>query len=92
MQGWLRNAFTLAFAFLQIDRIDFKEAMRRTLTLGGDTDTNCCIVGGLMGAAVGAEEIPYIYRKTLLECNILKGKQPKRPDFVQPAKSFNQSF
>jgi len=48
--------------------------MKRTMALGGDTSTNCCIVGGLMGAAVGAEKIPQIYRTTLLECDIAKGK------------------
>jgi len=57
-QGWLKHAFVLSFAFLQMNQIDFTEAMKRTLILGGDTDTNACIVGGLIGAAVGAEALP----------------------------------
>ena len=28
------------------------------LKRGGDTDTNCCIGGGLLGAMVGFENIP----------------------------------
>ena len=30
------------------------EAIRETMEQSGDTDTNCCIVGGMFGA-IGAE-------------------------------------
>ena len=32
--------------------------MRETIRLGGDTDTNGCIVGGMVGALVGIHNIP----------------------------------
>lgn len=32
--------------------------MREVISLGGDTDTNACIVGGLIGAIVGDSNIP----------------------------------
>lgn len=32
---------------------------------GGDTDTNACIVGALLGARFGIDEIPYEWIKTI---------------------------
>jgi len=44
----------------------YVKALRETITLGGDTDTNACIVGGLMGALVGYKNIPpYMVDKIL---------------------------
>jgi len=36
----------------------FEKALKETLQLGGDTDANCAIVCGLMGALVGVRRIP----------------------------------
>ncbi len=36
----------------------YEEALRETIRLGGDTDTNACIVGALVGAFVGIKSIP----------------------------------
>jgi ADP-ribosylglycohydrolase len=36
----------------------FKKALKETINLGGDTDTNACIVGGMVGALVGLKSIP----------------------------------
>ena len=49
---------------------------------GGDTDTNACIVGGLVGAAVGVEEIPAMFVKTLFGCDTKSGRP--RPEFLHP--------
>ena len=38
-----------------IDAFDW--AMEQTVMLGGDTDTNCAIVGGVVGAFCGIESI-----------------------------------
>ena len=35
------------------------KAMKETIKVGGDTDTNACIVGGMIGALVGFHRIPY---------------------------------
>ena len=37
---------------------DFGEALWETVSVPGDRDTNCAIVGGIMGALVGREGIP----------------------------------
>lgn len=43
------------------------------ITQGGDTDTNACIIGGLLGAAYGINFIPfeYIYKQYI--CTTEKG-------------------
>lgn len=47
--------------------------------LGGDTDTNACIVGGMIGAWTGYNNLPSTCAKNLLNCNISKSKYSKRP-------------
>lgn len=47
--GFVRIAFTHAFHHL-LQRTPHVQALRETLSGGGDTDTNACIVGGLLGA------------------------------------------
>ncbi|NER95278.1 MAG: ADP-ribosylglycohydrolase family protein, partial [Symploca sp. SIO1B1] len=56
-------------------------AIRETLTGGGDTDTNACIVGGLIGAAGGATAIPEAMQQSVLHCDTQRGKQ-LRPQFL----------
>ena len=46
----LQNAFLHYF-----NRTHFEDAMIKTIQLGGDTDTNCCILGGLLATR---EKIP----------------------------------
>ena len=67
--GWLKNCFVLSFYCLRYyqiyteDRnnyeIDFFSlAYKMAISVGGDTDTNACVVCGLIGALVGFHEIP----------------------------------
>ena len=55
--GYLKHAFILAFSLL-VNKISYKEAICVTIMCGGDTDTNASIVGGLLGAFWGFEELP----------------------------------
>ena len=72
--NWNRWAFTLSFYFLA--RYDVSEeklfdfAMEETLKLGGDTDTNCCVVGGMVGAIVGLDNIDQKKVLNVLKCDI----------------------
>ena len=43
--------------------------MREVISLGGDTDTNACIVGGLLGAIVGESNIPEEMKKKVNKTN-----------------------
>ncbi len=79
--GFVRIGFTHAFRHLQ-QGSDYVAALTETLAGGGDTDTNACIVGGLIGAAVGAEAIPLAMRQAVLTCDTKQG-QP-RPAFLHP--------
>jgi len=55
--GWAMIAFSYSFHYLKLG-VSYEEAISRALLLGGDTDTNAAIVGGMMGACHGFEDIP----------------------------------
>jgi ADP-ribosylglycohydrolase len=42
---------------------DYKSAIEKTASVGGDVDTNCSIVGGIVVMATDAEGIPSIWRE-----------------------------
>ena len=77
-EGWLKHAFILSYFFLlryhaYIQCKDEKsmqdiyyEAVYKSIQQGGDTDTNACIVGGMMGALNGIKGIPQHMIKTLV--------------------------
>lgn len=50
--------------------IDFSEAIISTIKLGGDTDTNACIVGALCGSIVGIDEIPENWTKIIRDHDV----------------------
>lgn len=79
-EGFVKIAFMHAFRHLWLET-DYEEALRETLLGGGDTDTNACIVGGLIGAACGADAIPDDMKQPVLRCNTQQGKHP-RPRFL----------
>lgn len=78
--GWAKIAFSLAFHHL-FQESTFTAAMRQTLLLGGDTDTNACIVGAMMGARFGASAIPTEWCEAVLMCDTSKGSQPRPADY-----------
>ena len=82
--GFVKIGFTHAFRHLLLGS-NYVEAIRETLSGGGDTDTNACIVGGLIGAACGAESIPDEMKMPVLNCDTRKGQQP-RPEFLHTNK------
>lgn len=55
--GYVRWGFTHAFRALRL-KLSFREGLREVLLLGGDTDTNAAIVGGMLGALHGESGIP----------------------------------
>ena len=59
--GYIRIAFILSFYFLQgYDKSEgyYFRCIQETIKQGGDTDTNACIVGAMIGALVGLKELP----------------------------------
>jgi ADP-ribosylglycohydrolase len=64
--GFVKHGFTLAFHFLAYE-YNYKESITRTLLMSGDTDTNACIVGGLIGCKHGLMSIPLKSRKRVFD-------------------------
>jgi ADP-ribosylglycohydrolase len=66
--GFIKHAFRLAFYFLR-NKTHYETAINLTLTFNGDTDTNACIVGGMLGALWGYKAIPEYMRTPVLNFN-----------------------
>lgn len=77
--GFVRIAFVNAFQHL-LRGSGFEKTLRETIARGGDTDTNACIAGALVGAADGASSIPEPMKAAVLECDTREGKP--RPEFL----------
>ena len=80
--GFVRIAFTHAFRHLAAGT-SYEAALAETLAGGGDSDTNACIVGGLLGARWGARAIPSRLREAVLGCDTRLGRNP-RPENLHP--------
>jgi ADP-ribosyl-[dinitrogen reductase] hydrolase len=78
--GFVKYGFVHAFRHLK-NKTNYMNAIFETLIGGGDTDTNACIVGGLVGAYHGEQGIPAPLRKAILNCDTRKGR--RRPEFLQ---------
>jgi len=72
--GWDKHAFSLVLYCL-FNNYSFEHSIEYTLSLGGDTDTNAAIVGGVMGAKYGVQAIPFIDK--LFNSKGRKGFHPK---------------
>ena len=80
MAGFVRIGFTHAFFHLLAEST-FEQALRATLAGGGDTDTNACIVGALIGALNGIEGIPDSLIPGVVQCDTRLGHA--RPEWLQ---------
>lgn len=56
--GHVKHAFCLVAGLLRDPPPSYEAGIRHVLRLGGDTDTNAAIAGGLLGAIFGWEAIP----------------------------------
>ncbi len=68
--GLAKIAWTWTFAwlrqFVEGKGIEYQEAIKGMVWEGGDTDTNACILGAMVGAVLGQERIPPEYIRILL--------------------------
>ena len=76
MIGWIQRAFVLSFYYLLrhnsyqtvgIEAQFFEDSIYQTIQEGGDTDTNACIVGGMLGALLGLKALPQKMVSKILE-------------------------
>ena len=68
--GWHKHSFKLTlFYLINFEYMDeknrFKEILDEICNLGGDTDTNACIVGGVIGPLVGLNNFGEYFFKVL---------------------------
>ena len=79
--GFVKHGFTDSFRQLRRGA-SWETAVRETLLGGGDTDTNACIVGGMLGAAGGADAMPVLARGMVLDCDTRAGRE--RLEWLHP--------
>ena len=67
--GWSRVGLTLTvFAVQHLHDKPFTDVIQFVISLGGDTDTNACIVGGALGALAGFASLPVDSKRAVLSC------------------------
>jgi ADP-ribosylglycohydrolase len=78
--GWVIHALRNAFHQL-LYAPSLEEGVVRTVGLGGDTDTNACISGALLGAVYGRAAIPRAWQLEVLSCRPMQqfGARRVRP-------------
>jgi len=59
---------------------DFEKAIKVTLGLGGNTDSNCCVVGGLLGAYHGIHKL-HVWKKKIDNWTHRKKELKKREPY-----------
>ncbi|PCJ54344.1 MAG: hypothetical protein COA79_22035 [Planctomycetota bacterium] len=84
--GFIKIAFINAFIHLK-NRSKYSLAIKETISHGGDTDTNACIAGGLIGSINGVNGIDEYYIKILLSCDTSAGRE--RPVYYHPLDSYS---
>jgi len=68
-EGFFKIAYVYCFQFLKyisenckspsdLSSDLFKDVLSKVVSQGGDTDTNACIVGGVIGSIVGFRGLP----------------------------------
>ena len=83
--GWAKIAFIYAMYYLK-NNFGYVDALKDILSKKGDTDTNCCIIGGLLGALHGYDKLPKDIVEKVLKFDPSKNSGVKRPDFLVPGK------
>jgi hypothetical protein len=78
--GWALVALRNAFHQL-LHAPSFEEGVVRTVSQGGDADTNGAIVGALLGAVYGRDAVPLRWRRTVLSCRAVTGRQVRPAPF-----------
>ena len=73
--GFIKHAFVLSFYFLLVHAkrggdLSYFDAIKEVISLAGDSDTNACIVGGIVGALLGFKAIDEHMVKVVLSCDV----------------------
>ena len=85
--GWVAIAFQNAF-FRLLHAPSLEEGLVATARCGGDSDTNACIAGALLGAYWGRSAVPAQWLRSLLSCRPSRdfaAAETPRPSCYWPA-------
>lgn len=74
--GWVLIAMQNAFYHLAAGH-DIEQAIIETILQGGDTDTNACIVGALIGAVDGIQNLPTAWALAVQSARAYKGSRTR---------------
>ena len=88
-EGWVVYAFHNALYQL-LHASSFEEGLVDTINQGGDTDTTGAICGAMLGAYFGVDNIPWIWRESVLQCKPQKATSQNphhRPEFLWPSRT-----
>ncbi len=67
ISGYIVHTVDAALALVARHPDDLRAAIMETVALGGDTDTVAAIVGGILGARLGAEAVPQDWLSGIIE-------------------------
>ena len=93
--GWCKHGFILSVHFLQTfsSKIEqespeeisslYEAVISDCLALGGDSDTNGAIVGGVIGAWLGESNLPQTMKDKIFKCKVATKGATSRPQFLQ---------
>lgn len=88
--GWVLIALQNAF-FRLLHSESFEQGVVQTVHCGGDTDTNACIAGALLGAVAGMRSIPTRWIDTLLACRTPRPRDYQCHDLLDLAERLVES-
>ena len=85
--GWVKIAFVYGMRYM-LQGMGYVQAISEIMLQGGDTDTNACIIGALIGAAEGLEGIPGEMIEKVRSWEPARGGI-RRPKFLQVKENFH---
>lgn len=85
-KGWFAHALYCTFMSLR-DFDDYNDAIKHIISMGGDTDTNACIAGALLGAYFGISKMNECNEfkdnlTIMLNCDSKKGDFPRPTEYA----------
>ena len=85
--GWGKIALVYSLRSL-LAGMDYSTAIREIVGKGGDTDTNACIIGAMLGAADGLDSIPPSCQSAVLCWSSATHSGVSRPSWLSPKETY----
>lgn len=80
----MKHAICLSFYYMMMSseyELNYKDCIREIISMSGDTDTNACIAGAVVGALLGFNKLDQSMVQKLLECDVT-GEGRIRPEWL----------